>query len=142
MVGSLVQLFDQKPGVIELTRNSLLRFLRNRPPVEGCTHMMIAVTAILGLLAVNFAALYWKGLGEARSLSEFAQHLLLEPESCADHRGKFLAYLAGTTAKTSMKRSVDAGAVLARIAEITRSQLMLSNAAGRNDVAPGRVSSP
>jgi hypothetical protein len=49
-------------------------------------------------------------------LSEYAQHLLLEPESYADHRGKFLAYLAGTAAKTSNKRSVDAIAVLARIA--------------------------
>jgi hypothetical protein len=82
--------------------------------------MMIAVTVLLGLLAPSFAALYWRGLREARSLSEFAQHLLLEPESYADHRGKFLGYLAGTAAKTSMKRSVDAGAVLARIAESMR----------------------
>jgi hypothetical protein len=103
--------------------------------------MMIAVTVLLGLLAVTFAALYWRGLGEARSLSEYAQHLLLEPEDYADHRSKFLAYLAGTAAKTSMKRSVDAGALLARIAESMRSQLMLSNAAARNAVATEGVSS-
>lgn len=82
--------------------------------------MMIAVTVLLGLLAITFAALYWRGLREARSLSEYAQHLLLEPESYADHRAKFLAYLAGTAAKTSVARSVDASALLARIAESMR----------------------
>jgi hypothetical protein len=104
--------------------------------------MSIAVIVLLGLLAATFAALYWRGLREARSLSEYAQHLLLEPDSYADHRGKFLAYLASTGAKTSMARSVDASAALARIAESMRSQLMLSNVSGRNDAAAGRVSSP
>jgi hypothetical protein len=104
--------------------------------------MMIAVTVILGLLAVNFAALYWRGLKEARSLSEYGQHLLLEPESYADHRGKFLAYLAGTTAKTSIARSVDAGAVLTRIAESMRPAPLLSNSAALNDVAAARAHSP
>lgn len=54
--------------------------------------MLIAVVVLLGLLAATFAALYWRGLREARSLSEYAQHLLLEPESYADHRGKLRAY--------------------------------------------------
>src|ERR1700722_5014467 len=103
--------------------------------------MLIAVVVLLGLLAVTFAALYWRGLGEARSLSEYAQHLLLEPESYADHRAKFLAYLAGTADKTSIKRSVDTGALLARIAESMRPQLMVSNAAGRNAAAAGGVTS-
>ena len=51
--------------------------------------MLIAVVVLLGLLAATFAALYWRGLREARSLSEYAQHLLLEPESYADHRGGY-----------------------------------------------------
>jgi hypothetical protein len=40
-----------------------------------------------------------------------------------------------TAAKTSMARSIDAAAALARIASNMRGQLTLSNVASRNEVA-------
>jgi hypothetical protein len=97
--------------------------------------MATIIAVLLGLLAINFAALYWKGLRESRGLSEYAQHLLLHPESFQDQRAKFLAYLASTKAKTSNGRSVDAAAAMARIAGTMRGQLMLSNVAARNAAA-------
>jgi hypothetical protein len=100
--------------------------------------MLTIIAIILGLLAINFAALYWKGLREARGLSEYAQHLLLHPESYEDQRKKFIAYLAGTKDKKSSARSVGAAAALARIADNMRGQLMQSNQVARDAVALGR----
>jgi hypothetical protein len=96
--------------------------------------MVITIIAVvLGVLTVNFAALYWKGLRDARGLSEYVQHLLMHPEAYEDHRRKFVAYLGGTKSKTSDARSIDAAKALARIADNMRGQLLLANVASRND---------
>jgi hypothetical protein len=103
--------------------------------------MMIGALVLVALLAVNLAALYWLGLREARSLSEYAQHLMLYPEAYEDQRAKFLAYLASTASKSSAIRSADAAAVVARMAGNMHKQLMLSNVAARKEVASGRRAS-
>lgn len=98
--------------------------------------MTIIIAILMGLLAVNFAALYRISLREARALSEYAQHLLLHPESYEDQRRKFVEYLGSTRGKKSTARGVEAAAALARIANNMRGQLLLSNIASRNAVAP------
>jgi hypothetical protein len=99
---------------------------------------MTIVAVVFGLLAVNLAALYWLGLREARSLSEYTQHLMLDPKAFEAERAKFLAYLTSTASKSSAIRTTDAAAALARMAGDMRVQLMFSNVAARKAVALGR----
>jgi hypothetical protein len=103
---------------------------------------VIAVALSLGLLAVNLLLLYRLGQREARSLSEYAQHLMLSPDAYEDQRAKFLAYLASTTSMSSATRTTDAAAALTRMAVDMRAQVMRSNAAARKAVALGQGAPP
>jgi hypothetical protein len=96
---------------------------------------VIIIAVVLGLVTASVGSLYYASVIEARSLSEYLQHLLLNPESYEDQRGKFLAYLASTDSQTSTARSLGAMAALARVAGTMRPQLMLSNIASRNAAA-------
>jgi hypothetical protein len=97
--------------------------------------MTITLVFVLGLVALNFAALYWRALRESLAIGEYAQFLLLNPDSYADQRGKFVEYLGTTAKKTSTERGVDAAKAIARIARNMRPQLFLANAAARNAIA-------
>jgi hypothetical protein len=97
--------------------------------------MTIALVVLCGLIAVNFAALYWRSLRETLAIGEYAQCLLMNPDSYADQRRKFVEYLGTTADKTSTQRGVDAAKALARIARNMRPQLFLANVASRNAIA-------
>ena len=97
--------------------------------------MTIAIAVVLGLLAVNFVLLYRKALREILGLSAYAQFLLMNPDVYKDQREKFVAYLAGTEARTSTQRAIDAHRSIARIADNMRPQLVLANVAARNALA-------
>jgi hypothetical protein len=97
--------------------------------------MTIAIAVLCGLVAVNFAALYWLSVRENLAIGEYAQFLLMNPESYADRRRKFLEYLGTTANKKSAKRATDAAKVLARIARNMHPQLLVANVSSRNTIA-------
>ena len=101
--------------------------------------MTIALAVVCGLIAINFAVLYWWSLRENLAVGEYAQFLLMNPDSYADQRRKFLEYLGTTANKNSSERGVDAANALACIARNMRSQLFLANAASRNTIAGKQV---
>jgi hypothetical protein len=108
---------------------------RRLEPVCGELQMTTAIAVLCGLVAINFAFLYWLSLRENLGVGEYAQFLLMNPEAYADQRRKFLEFLGTTTGKTSTQRAIDAGKALARIARSMRSQLVLANATARNAIA-------
>jgi hypothetical protein len=97
--------------------------------------MAIALAVVCGLIAVNFAALYRRSLRENLAVGEYAQFLLMNLDSYADQRRKFIEYLGTTGTKSSVERGVDAAKALARIARNMHPQLFLANAASRNAIA-------
>lgn len=97
--------------------------------------MTVALAVVCGLIAVNFAALYWRSLRETSAIGEYTQFLLLNPDSYTDQRRKFVEYLGTTANKSPTERGVDAAKALARIATNMRPQLFLANAASRNAIA-------
>jgi hypothetical protein len=96
--------------------------------------MLIALAVLLGLLVVGSIALYRRALRECRVITEFTQFLLLNAESYADHRRKFLDYLAGTGQKTPMERGRDAQRVIQKIAASLFDKVPLANVAARNAI--------
>jgi hypothetical protein len=94
--------------------------------------MMTVTAVVLGLIAVNFFALYRHALRDIVALSEYAQFLLLDPEVYAAQRDNFLVYLRCTGEKTSVARGDDAGKAVLASARNARDKVMLDNAARRN----------
>jgi hypothetical protein len=70
--------------------------------------MTIVIAVLCGLVAVNFAALYWLCFRENLAVGEYAQFLLMNTDSYADQRRKFVEYLGTTADKSSTKRGTDA----------------------------------
>jgi hypothetical protein len=103
--------------------------------IRGEEAMLIAAVIVVGLLTINFAALYWRALRESMAIGEYAQFLLLNPDSYADERRKFAEYLGTTGKKTTTERGVDAAKAIVRVAERLRGEVVLANAASRNAIA-------
>jgi len=96
--------------------------------------MLIALTAVLGLLTVSFIVVYRRIVRDRTALTEYAQFLLLNTESYQDHRRKFLDYLEGTGQKTPMERGKDAQRVIANMAASLFNKALLGNVAARNAI--------
>jgi hypothetical protein len=96
--------------------------------------MLIALAVILGLLVVSFIVLYRRALRECLVITEFAQFLLLHAESYADHRRKFLDYLAGTGQNTPTERGRDAQRVIQTMAASLFDRVLPGNVAARNAI--------
>jgi hypothetical protein len=96
--------------------------------------MLIALAVVLGVLVVNFIALYRRALRECIIITEFTQFLLLNAESYADHRRKFLDYLAGTGQNTPTERGRDAQRVIQKMAASLFDTVLPGNIAARNAI--------
>ena len=96
--------------------------------------MLTALALILGLLVVSFVVLYRRALRECTVITEFTQFLLLNAESYADHRRKFLDYLAGTGQNAPTERGRDAQRVIQRMAASLFDRVLPGNAAARNAI--------
>ena len=96
--------------------------------------MLIALPVMIGLLVVSFIALYRRALRECTVITEFTQFLLLNAESYADHRRKFLDYLAGTGQNTPTERGRDAQRVIRQMAASLFDRVLLGNVAARNAI--------
>lgn len=96
--------------------------------------MLIALAVVLGLLVVNFIMLYRRALHESVVITEFTQFLLLSAESYADHRRKFLDYLADTGQSTPTERGRDAQRVIQKMAASLFDRVLPGNVAARNAI--------
>ena len=96
--------------------------------------MLIALTAVFGLLTVGFIVVHRRLMRERRALTEYAQFLLLNTESYQDHRRKFLDYLESTGHKTPAERGKDAQRVIENMAASLFNKALLGNVAARNAI--------
>lgn len=103
--------------------------------------MLIALASVLGLLAASFLVLYRRAVRERIVITEYTQFLLLSPKSYAEHRQKFVDYLAGTGQRTAMERAQDARRVIEGLATSLFDTVQPGNIAARNAVVAAAAKS-
>lgn len=100
---------------------------------------MAWILGLLVLIVINLALLYRRSTRDGLALSEYAQFLLLNPNSYTDQRQKFLDFLSKTAGQTSMQRGVSAMKAIHQMARSGHGPLTLGNVAARNAFVNGET---